>query len=175
MVTVCAWCKAPLPGSAPGSGPVSHGICDTCRVDVEYRRQPLRTLLDALPAAVMAVDVDGNVVDGNARLMELVGKSSAQITGRGGDVISCIYAALPGGCGRTTHCVGCTIRRAVNDTRASGEPRTGVPAFAYVRKPDGEVVKLDMMISTERVGALVLLRVDDAVVGPPGGADVPER
>jgi hypothetical protein len=167
MPSVCAWCKCLLSDAEVDLGLVSHGICQSCRLDVEYRRQPLNSFLNALPAAVMAVDGDGAVVDGNHKLLEMVGRAGCDVLNRlGGEVISCVYADLPGGCGRTVHCIGCTIRGAVNETRASGEARSGVPAFAYTRMPDGQVVKLQMEISTEPVGDLVLLRVDQVTPGP---------
>jgi PAS domain-containing protein len=142
-------------------------------VDVEYRSEPLHLFLEGLPLAVMAVDGEGRVVDGNATFLEMVGKSGSAIIDRlGGEVISCIYSTLPGGCGRTEHCVGCTIRGAVDETRASGQSTVGIPAFAYIRTLDGQVVKLLLKVSTEAVDGLVLLRVDDVTTGPPDGAKI---
>ena len=105
----------------------------------------------------------------------MVGKTGPQVLNRlGGEVISCIYSELPGGCGQTVHCVGCTIRGAVNETRASGQPKRNVPAFAYVRTPDGQIVKLLLRVTTEPVGGIVLLRMDEASTAAPDGAAIPQ-
>jgi hypothetical protein len=167
MPSVCAWCKASLREGTDDHGPVSHGICKSCLVAMEYQPQPLAAFLESLSAPVMAVNHDGRVVGGNDRLLGMVGKGrSAALDRLGGEVISCVYSGLPGGCGETVHCLGCSIRNTVNETRETGESRTRVPAYAYVRTPDGGMVKLDLRISTESVGNLVLLRVDEAEPGP---------
>jgi len=173
MPSVCAWCKAPLRGDAGDPGPVSHGICQPCLVSVEYQPQSLTAFLESLPGPVMAVDADVRVVGTNERLAGVVAKRRADVLDRlGGEVISCIYSELPGGCGQTVHCVGCSIRNAVKETRATRQPRDRVPAFAYVRTPDGKMTKLLLQISTECAGHLVLLRVDEAEPAPPDRPDI---
>jgi hypothetical protein len=164
MNDICAWCGKTL-GPARHEGPVSHGICESCLVDVEYSRQPFADFLGTLGVPAMAVDGDVRALEVNERFLSFVGKDRASVLGRlGGEVISCIYAGLPGGCGRTVHCDGCTIRSAVTHTHRTGEPQIAVPAFAHVQLPAGPV-KIWFRISTERVGGVVLLRVDEAQAG----------
>jgi hypothetical protein len=163
MPSICAWCRAPLREWADDLDRVSHGICEPCLVALEYHPQPLAAFLESLPGAVMALNSDVRVVAGNDRLLAVVGKEqSAALDRLGGEVISCIYAELPGGCGQTVHCVGCSIRTAVTETRETRQPKTRVPAFSYVRTTDGGVAKLRLHISTECAGSLILLRVDEA-------------
>ena len=78
---------------------------------------------------------------------------------KGGEVFECAYAGLPGGCGRTVHCDGCTIRINVMDTHRTGQSRLRVPAYLFRGKPD-DSEKTDYFISTEKVGKVVLLRID---------------
>jgi hypothetical protein len=173
MQSVCAWCRAPLHGDVGDPGPVSHGICTSCLVRFQYRPQPFEAFLETLGGPVMAVDAEGRVLASNHSLRGMVGKQQSDVLGRlGGEVISCIYSELPGGCGRTAHCLGCSIRNAVNETRESGQPKVRIPAFAYVRTPDGGMAKLLLHISTECAGALVMLRVDDAEAAPSDRPDV---
>jgi hypothetical protein len=173
MPSICAWCKAPLREGTDDLGPVSHGICKPCLVAFEYRPLPLADFLDSLPAPVMAVNPDGRVVGSNDRLLGMVGKGrSAAFDRLGGEVISCIYSELPDGCGNTVHCLGCSIRNTVNETRETGRSKTRVPAFAYVRTPDGGMVKLQLLISAECAGDLVLLRVDEADPAPSDRPDI---
>jgi hypothetical protein len=173
MASICAWCKTPLRGEVDELGPISHGICKPCLVSLEYHPQPLADFLESLPGPVMALNTEGRVVSSNERLLAVVGKGrSAALDRLGGEVISCIYSELPGGCGQTVHCLGCTIRNSVNDTRATRQPKTRVPTYAYVRTPDGGVVKLELLISTECAGKLVLLRVDEAAPAPSDRPDI---
>jgi PAS domain-containing protein len=173
MPSICAWCKTALNDAVNDLGPLSHGICKPCLVAMEYQPQPLAAFLESLPGPVMAVNADGRVVSGNERLLGMVQKEqSAALDRLGGEVISCIYSELPGGCGQTVHCLGCSIRNAVNETRDTRQSKMRVPAYAYVRTPDGGVVKLDLRISTECAGNLVLLRVDEAEPGPSDRPDI---
>jgi hypothetical protein len=155
---VCAWCHRLL--SADVDAPVSHGICANCSTDAEFHRERLDDFLNHLSGPVLAVDEEGRVVGSNTVAAVFVSSDIASIKGRlSGDVISCVYSDLPGGCGRTTHCAGCTIRRAFEQTAATGEPVRDRPAFSYNHTPDGPVWKR-FAISTERVGALVLIRIE---------------
>jgi hypothetical protein len=168
MPTVCAWCNKPLPGGTNEPGPISHGICESCAVNLEYQPQPMEAFLESLTGPVMAVDSDVRVVGTNERVLALVAKRRSGVLQRlGGEVISCVYSELPGGCGHTEHCLGCSIRGAVNETRQTGQPKRAAPAFAYVRTPEGGVSKIELRISTECAGNLVLLRVDEAATSDP--------
>lgn len=155
---VCAWCQRLL--SEDVDAPVSHGICDNCRIDAEFHRERLDDFLNRLSGPVLAVDARGNVVGSNDVAAVLVSSDVASMKGRlCGDAISCVYSELPGGCGRTTHCTGCTIRRSFEHTAATGEPVRERAAFSYSRTPRGPVWKR-FVISTERIGALVLVRIE---------------
>lgn len=94
-----------------------------------------------------------------------VGKDLTDIEGRLiGEILSCRNAALPGGCGKTSVCRGCSIRSTVEDTFKTGTPHVKVPAV--YRKETGKPIALT--ISTRRFKEGVLLRIDSA--GPKGAA-----
>jgi len=85
----------------------------------------------------------------------------------GGDVMECTYANLPKGCGKTEHCTGCGIRNTVMKTFSTGEPQKNVKAYQYIETPDG-VKRTLFSITTEMVGEIVLLRIDDAAISEEG-------
>ena len=123
MKKICAWCGTWLIKDGEEDvrrtdTVVSHGICRNCLTNVQFQAGvKLQELLDALEAPVVAVDSDVvlKVVNDKARV--LFGKTPEAIIGhRGGEVFECAHARLPGGCGRTMHCSGCTVRRTVTDT-----------------------------------------------------------
>ena len=158
MRLVCAWCHRLL--SDDIDAPVSHGICDSCKIDAEFHRDALDDFLNRLPGPVLAVDGEGNVVGSNTIAAVLVSSDVASMKGHlAGDVISCVYSEFSGGCGRTTHCTGCAIRQAFEHTAATGEAVCDQPAFSYTRTPRGPVWKC-FLVSTERIGALVLVRIE---------------
>ena len=91
-----------------------------------------------------------------------MGKDLAGMQNRpAGEVFECKYAGLPGGCGETVHCKSCTIRKTVMATTKSGSPCFRVPAYMdlgdYLNRKS-----LRFLVSTQQVGEVVVLRIDDA-------------
>jgi PAS domain-containing protein len=165
MRWICSWCGRSLIARTEGQqqdGPISHGLCDDCRRTVHFQGGvKLHEFLESLDAPVVAVDSDVMVKVANRRACEALGKKPQEIADRrGGDVFECAYARLPGGCGRTLHCSGCAIRRSVTETFATGRPKISVPAPLRHESRDGEEERINMYVSTEKVGDLVLLRID---------------
>ena len=164
MKSICAWCKKDLDNHQPPSGdetPISHGLCPECAFHIRASGgMLLQSFLDGLKAPIVLVDGDGVVVTANGEARAMLGKTSIQINGfRGGEVFECEYAYLPEGCGSTVHCSGCTIRNTVMDTLQSGKSHEKTPAYLNQR----EAGRIAFLISTEKVGDYVLLRVDDVI------------
>lgn len=165
MKRTCAWCNRHLGTTPTDTQPqdvVTHGICPEC-ADKLYAELglDLTTFLDEIEAPVVVVDETGVMQAANETARELLQKDLPDIRGyRGGEVFECAYAKLPEGCGETTHCSGCTIRRAVMDTFQTGESKLKTPAYLNRGTPE-EYRKTDLLISTEKVGGIVLLRIDE--------------
>lgn len=125
----------------------------------------LREYLDTLDVPVVVVDDDVRVITANEQAQLLFGKKLPVIEGSyGGEMAECAYARLPGGCGKTVHCRSCAIRNTVTDTYRTSKNHVRVPA--YEDRPAGETQKkIRFLISTEKVGEFVLLKIDN--VGPP--------
>lgn len=140
-----------------GTERITSGLCESCRTSV---RHSLPDFLNTLDAPVVAVDPDVVVKIANSRANALFGKGSGEVLGKkAGDVFECPFARLPGGCGRTIHCSGCAIRINVAETHRTGEPRIRVPAY-LCRGTADEHQEIGMHVSTEKIGDLVLLRID---------------
>jgi PAS domain-containing protein len=164
VIKVCAWCKKRLPaGLADGhtDGLITHGICDECaELLLTDRRRPIREFLDSLEEAVFLVNSEGRVMSANKAAQRVVGKDQSDIEDQlGGDVFECANADLPGGCGKTERCRACTIRNTVMDTLASGHGVSCATAYQDIKTAAG-AQRMRFLISTERVGAGVLLRID---------------
>ena len=164
MKSACARCGSALePGEAARRGQpvVSQGLCAQCSHHLlEERGVPLVEYLDGLGAPVAVVDAQVILRAANRQLRELVHQDLSSIEGkRGGDVFECAYARLPEGCGQTVHCSACAIRRAVTETYRTGVSQERVPA-SLREGASGKARPVELLISTERVGNHVLLRVD---------------
>jgi hypothetical protein len=165
MKRVCAWCKKEL-GSVDSQehseDAITHGICRNCRGNIFFQMGvELGIFLDSLEPPIVVVDQEGTVVTGNDKIRKLLKKELPEIEGyRGGDVFECAYARLPEGCGNTVHCSGCTIRRTVMETHETGKSLLRVPATLKRYAPRDQI-DIKLLISTEKVGDVVLLRIDE--------------
>lgn len=164
MKCVCAWCAKETGRAEDSRHPdtvISHGICESCLDNITFQQGvALQRYLDSLPVPILVVDDDVVVQAVNASACEMLGKDRVDIDQkRGGDVFECAYARLPGGCGRTIHCSGCTIRRTVMKTHETGQPQCMIPA-TLSRGIPGEVSTIVLYITTVKAGNAVLLRVD---------------
>jgi nitrogen-specific signal transduction histidine kinase len=121
----------------------------------------LEKFLNSLKLPIVVVNETGTIVTGNDHAQKLLRKGPAEIEGyRGGEVFECAYARLPEGCGNTMHCSGCTIRRTVMETHGTGRSFLRVPATlntGALQEPE----KIKLLISTEKIAELVLLRIDE--------------
>lgn len=154
---VCGWCGFVLGG--PEDAPVSHGVCKACK------RELLPVFLDTLQDAAFLLGEDGRAESANTKAREASGKGLDLIEGRPyGDIFDCHIAPLPGGCGKTAHCAGCSIRSRIEDTYSSGTPHSMVPAF--IRQANG--TNLRLTISTARMKKGVLLTIHPDGPAPVG-------
>ena len=127
MKGVCAWCQKVLVEDAVSSGVVSHGICPTCLGRLVGGREiSLTDFLGTLEFPVLVTNHDV-VLEANQSAASVLGKPVDQLKQTLGDVaIDCMFSQLLGGCGKTEHCAGCTLRQTITDTYADGQPRCGV-------------------------------------------------
>jgi hypothetical protein len=164
MKVVCAWCRKEIAGKAadPGAHPITHGICVDCLTNIYRERgKTLQALLNEFSAPVLVVGSDARIVCGNKAALSALDKDLAAVAGqRGGDAFECRYARLPGGCGETVHCKSCAIRNTVMDTLHTGQSHLRVPAYADLCHITGER-RIRFLISTEKAGNGVLLRIDE--------------
>jgi len=164
MSRTCAWCKAELPtaNGEPGHD-ITRCFCPACREYFSTPQTPksLQQYLDEIGFPVLVMDDDVRVLGFNEPARSLLGLRLEGCVGRyGGDVLECAYARLPGGCGNTEHCKACAIRRTITTTHTTGVGQVNVPAYQDIVTPGG-TREVCFLISTEKVGNFVLLRIDE--------------
>lgn len=164
MKSVCAWCKSDIGEIKEDLDTlgITHGICEKCvKILLSENSKSMHEFLDSLCVPVMMIESGVKVRTGNKYARELLGKELSEMEDhRPGDIIECVYSHAPGGCGSDLHCKSCVIRNTVTETFATGKSFINVPAY-----PDIEILSnvksMRFTISTEKVGDLVLLRIDD--------------
>jgi len=166
MKRVCAWCDSGLEPSGPApddeATPITHGICPACVLKMmSDEAKPLRSYLDQFAAPVFVLGERVQVVTANSAGLSMLNRPPTEIEGTlAGDALDCVYARRPGGCGGTSHCKTCTIRHAVTDTLLTGRSNRRVEAYPDLHFITGET-EVKFLITTEKVGAVVLLRIDE--------------
>jgi len=173
MRKVCAWCKCDM-GEVSGSLEpeaefVSHGLCNSCGSQLfSQMGVQLHEYLNTIGAPIAVVNDRGLIQTINVQARTLLNKELAEIEDKpGGDVLDCIHATSPAGCGNTPACETCTVRSIVMDTFQTGQSHVQVPACLTRRSGTGRRRKTQFVISTERVANIVLLRIDELRDDPP--------
>jgi len=164
MRRICACCKKDLgevDSEGGGSAVITHGLCGDCAFHLSARMgMRLREFLQGLGKPVVAVSPDGTIQSTNGQASALLGMDLPEIEGHlCGDVFECDHAALPEGCGRTVHCVACTVRKCITETFETGRSCERVPGHLNHTTFDGPD-EICFLISTEKLGDLILLRLD---------------
>ena len=153
----CAQCRKELAAAAA----IDHGMCSICAL--EMTKEAPRTvgkILNSIHEPVFLIDNDGVVQGANRSASKMLNKELPDIEGQlGGDAFECSYAKDKGGCGRTVHCKTCAIRNIVMDMITNGHGYDKVPAFQAIETPNGPSIS-HFIITTEKFGRMVLLRVD---------------
>ena len=160
----CAWCGAVLGPPTPDGdkNAVTHGICETCRKDVlEEMGATFRQFLDSLDEPVLVLDKDGALVTANEQAAESMNGKRSELEGTPfGVFLECPHSREPDGCGGTTHCLGCTIRRTVETCYRTGRSFERIKAYPDIQYGDDDHT-LCLEVSVEKVGDHILLRIDD--------------
>lgn len=167
MQSMCAWCDHPLGSREGGAGeqhPITHGICRTCSEALwqESGGVPVLEFLQSLEIPTLLVDGDGRVDEVSPHVLSLLEKTQEEVANRlGGEVLDCVNAELPGGCGKTELCSACTVRNTITDTYRTGESHVRVPAALTVRG-DGSSREMSFLLTTEKGGDRVLVQIEPA-------------
>jgi hypothetical protein len=162
MDATCGWCGAPIGTWNEALGARAEaGACVLCASFIRTNRLlTLRDYMHDVPAPVLYVGAAGIIRGCNSAGEQALARSSSEMEGsRGGDVISCAYAALPGGCGGTEQCRSCPILTPVLSTMNAGYTFDGVQGSRPIRQ-GLRTIETCFTFSTRLIEDVVLLRVD---------------
>lgn len=142
---------------------ISHGVCSDCLPKfVAGTGTPYADFLDSLPVPLFVVSPESCVVFANTKGRSLISEDLAGLQNcpPAGEVFECTYAKSLKGCGETLHCKSCTIRNTVLATATTGINYERIPAYMDLGAEAGQKT-VRFRISTQQIGAFVLLRIDD--------------
>jgi len=165
MKKICAWCGKSLQPASEEAGTffaVSHGVCEECvQTFFLEKSYALRPFLDSINEPVIVVEKNHRVRCANVHAEALLGRQikSEQMV-KFGDIVECENAHLPGGCGRTVHCSGCTIRFCIAETARNGKKHQRVPAT--IKSDNRENPDISFFVSTEKTQDYIVLRLEKA-------------
>ena len=165
MKTICSFCNVVISeGTSPDSR-INHGVCTSCYTKILTEHGfNLQKFLNLLDAPVFLVDEDVNVLAANSLASAAIKKPLKDTTGQlCGNVLECINALLPEGCGKTPSCPDCTIRNSVNETYRTGAQITRRPADITRNNGDGNETA-HLLISTRKDNGIVLLQLEFCAV-----------
>jgi hypothetical protein len=165
MRRVCAWCSSEMEPIEHKYGDVeliSHGICVNCSNQLSNPSpEAIQDFLERLPYPVMIVDSDTVILAANNLALGAMGKSEYEVVNKlAGLAVECAHANSGQECGTSRYCQGCEIRESVNETFSTGLGVECLPA-TLTRSNGSTLVDIQHHISTEKVGDIVLLRLDD--------------
>jgi hypothetical protein len=168
MKQTCIWCSQEIgPGEkgGPRDGSNAHAVCGCCSEHFTLPPEgPLQKHLDSLPFPVFVVDLYAGVYP----ITTAVNKKACDWAKKGpreiiqhlyGNVVECVYARLPEGCGNTSTCMSCGLLQSVAITQESGEPQVKT-AITLQRGDRDHPAPVALSITTMKTGRLVMLRMD---------------
>ncbi len=162
MVVECLWCKNELTyKDATDRNRITHGICNNClkTVDLSMGKQ-LIDYVQTCAKPVFIVNEGFTLLYANTEAMKFIDLNVPEIKGNViGDIFGCVYTRLPYSCGLTHRCSVCTVINAIKETYYNKRNRENVPV-SITQLYDNDFVELNMMISTEKVGDVVLMQID---------------
>jgi len=108
----------------------------------------VRTVLDAIPAAVFVVDRRVQILDCNAAGLEMLGTSGKDSLPKlCGNALQCVHALeSAGGCGTSPFCANCALRNAVREAMEGDRVIRRKTEMLLVRQ--GQPQEFHLLIST---------------------------
>lgn len=164
MKKICAWCSEEIIISIvePAVDDVSHGICFSCANQLlKNFKIPLDVFFDELNVPALIIDNKGIIKAGNKSAEDTFSKGNL-VDIKGGDLIECKNARLPGGCGNTPGCKGCEFRNIIFETYLTGQKFSN-KSIEITNHSEGTFAKLKLNISTQKIGEYVYLIINKSI------------
>ena len=126
-------------------------------------RMTIAEFLDSFAVPVLLVNSDGIVqaINSAARVMPEWRDVEFDSSPTPGMILACSHAISAPGCGKTMHCVACTVRNQINATISSGLPQEEEPAVIMPVNVAGQQ-GFRYLVSTDKVEDYIILKIRQA-------------
>jgi len=161
MKVICSFCNSVISEGVSRDDPIRQDVCATCynRIFEDYGSDASK-FFEYLDDPLFLVDGDARVLSTNSPGAKMAKKPVTLIQGQlCGDVLGCVNASHPSGCGKTDLCPDCTFRNTIRETYTTGKPVTRRPAVLTRKSSDAEE-KIPILVSTRKEGHVVLLHLE---------------
>jgi hypothetical protein len=159
LTTICAWCSIVL--QKEGHLELSHGICESCAVDLRYNKISIAEFINKFPNPVFLVDKNVVIKDANLMSLNFLNKKFSEVSEKlGGEVIECKYSTEKGSCGQTEFCSSCLIRNSVNKVFTTKQSELGVIGYQYL-KLNGKHIKYKITLSSFMIDEKIFVSLDE--------------
>ncbi len=160
MIIVCMWCKTKYEYRYDDMR-ISYGLCEDCVCSNDFHMgMQLTEYLESLTQPVIAVNQDAVLLYANKKALQFIDKVNSDIAGQlCGHAFDCINTHNTNSCGKTSHCQDCKFIKMVKDTYTQNKML--IDTVVTMSKRHADIYdKYNMMLSTEKAGDVVLLRID---------------
>ncbi|MCY3412668.1 MAG: PAS domain-containing protein [Candidatus Heimdallarchaeota archaeon] len=162
MYSICAWCKKSISGEHEENAPISHGICDSCMIDLVHSDDAFDGLIDTISTPILVFDEEVRLKTANKTALEILHKTKEELVDLlGGEVIQCIYSEMEVGCGNTEHCPACILRNTINETLETKKSKSNIETTHLIRQADNSVRNTSISVTSELISQLVMLQIND--------------
>lgn len=158
MKVICSYCKNDIEEKTPLNDiRISHGICKDCfdNFDTQLDRQEMNQYLEEFSLPVMVVNSDSRILGCNTQARNQFGIPQDHAFGiLPGEMMGC-NNARQNGCGKSEHCLTCTLRKIISTVSSDSSPILHVDA---VLSRDDK--NLELVVSAEKVSSFVKVTIE---------------
>jgi hypothetical protein len=162
MKIICSNCRKGLGEGEPiADYQLGHDICLECSeyFQKKWHGMVLSNYLDSFDVPMMVISDDVRVMAYNQAYFKAFCAGKEKPKGLlGGEFLGCVNSHLPEGCGKSSLCPDCGIRRAIVETLKSNRPQERVPVVLKTIVK-GKLTEMKLEISTAKVGQTVQVTV----------------
>ena len=161
MLTKCIYCQKQyeINPNLDKDRPITQVFCNDCYKNLIEGSSKI-DIINKISSSVIIFDQTGTIKLVNEKLLEQVQKSYTEIIGSvGGEIIDCTYANQGNGCGNSPNCDQCVVKQFLTRTVETGKSFAGVKGHQISKTTKG-LMQNDFMFAMEKIGNLVLLRID---------------
>jgi hypothetical protein len=159
----CSNCGVEIPPEQIGNAPHrAYDVCPECQESFQrqLKGQELEKFWKTIEFPAFLVNKELRVLSANESCLRSLCSGDHRPPGlMCGEFLRCANAENPEHCGGSPSCLLCSLRRAAETTFKTGKDQRNIPV-SLKRAEGGQVMRMELAISTESLGDLVQITVE---------------